>query len=304
MKKLFAILLMLLLSVTCLASCGELRYNEAYELIEKGDYKAAYEIFSDLGDYKDAKREASRFHYITTKVVITEEMSGEADLLMSVDLSLNGDNLASGYVITYGNGQTAFSDFTYDEQGNLIKTTSREVDGRESTVARAFDEWGRLVKEIITTSDGLKQINEYTYDEDGKLIKRVYTAPSGFNTFFSYSYDEHGNRIKEEENAPNGDAVTRYEYDADGRLIRDIRTSKYGNTANEYTYSRRGNLIKKKIITSGSESVYDYVYGENDTVTKLVITNPDGSRLNLEYSYTFVYIPFDSSDVTANSFLF
>ena len=52
--------LMLSLSSCFVNAAKEVKYLEAIELIESGDYKAAYEIFLFLGDYKDCEAYASR----------------------------------------------------------------------------------------------------------------------------------------------------------------------------------------------------------------------------------------------------
>ena len=68
MKKIVALILLTCMILT-LAACAdadqrETMYAEAYTLLEKRDYEAAYALFAQLGDYKEAAKEASYFRYI------------------------------------------------------------------------------------------------------------------------------------------------------------------------------------------------------------------------------------------------
>ena len=89
MKKKFAVILSVLLVFVCLLnSCqpsdsldeaaSEEKYQEARELLANGDLAKAYKLFTELGDYKDAKKEAARFHFVPTKTVFksTKKYSG------------------------------------------------------------------------------------------------------------------------------------------------------------------------------------------------------------------------------------
>ncbi|MDI9468800.1 MAG: hypothetical protein QM296_01185 [Bacillota bacterium] len=53
MYRLTAVVLLLLAAV-CLSGCKDKKYEQAVSLYESGDYEAAYDIFSKIGDHKDA----------------------------------------------------------------------------------------------------------------------------------------------------------------------------------------------------------------------------------------------------------
>ena len=42
------------------------KYQEAYALLEKRDYEAAYALFAELGNYKDEAKEAAYFRCMPT----------------------------------------------------------------------------------------------------------------------------------------------------------------------------------------------------------------------------------------------
>ena len=56
---------------TTQADPREEKYTKAYELLESGDYEAAYALFVELGDYKDATKEVAFFRYMPVSHSIT-----------------------------------------------------------------------------------------------------------------------------------------------------------------------------------------------------------------------------------------
>lgn len=54
----------LLLIVLLLTGCSSSKYQDAVTQMEEGNYQAALEIFSELGDHKDAKNQAAKCSFI------------------------------------------------------------------------------------------------------------------------------------------------------------------------------------------------------------------------------------------------
>ena len=67
MKRVVCILIFVCLLLPCLTSCNMASYIEAKRLIKKQDYHAAYKIFEQLGEYKDAEKYSARFQYVPIK---------------------------------------------------------------------------------------------------------------------------------------------------------------------------------------------------------------------------------------------
>ena len=70
--KLLAFFLAVIMCALSLAACSkpppandpdvdkrQTKYLEAYDKLEQGEYVSAYELFVELGDYKDAAKEAA-----------------------------------------------------------------------------------------------------------------------------------------------------------------------------------------------------------------------------------------------------
>ena len=149
MKKIIILFILIFLASFCFVSCNSTKYNEALELIENGEYVAAYEILDELGDYKDAQQKIENFHYVPVRATYSEE-----DEIAYVEFFYNKDNLPIQVVHTDSDGDKSTSDYTYDANGNVIK-------------------------EVYTYSTGYKSTYDYTYDANGNVIKKVYTDYDG-----------------------------------------------------------------------------------------------------------------------------
>ena len=291
MKKLFSILLLVSRLIVCLSSCDLLnningitssnnetskenaqKYEHAFELIEGGDYAAAYEIFCELGDYKDSQDQVKKFHYMPTKLVFEKIYTRKGVRKYEINFSLNDKNLPSQGIVS-DDKETVIWDCTYDENGNLIKEVHTYSDGDKYIRDYTYDEKGNLIKKVYTYSYGDKSIDDYTYDEKGNLIKEVHTDYIGDKSIDDYTYDENGNLIKEVHTYSDGD---KYIYD--------------------YTYDENGNLIKEVHTYSDSDKeIYDYTYDEKGNLIKKVYTDSDGDKEIAGITYKFVYIPFEFS---------
>ena len=174
MKKIIILFISIFLVSFCFVSCNSTKYNEALELIENGEYVAAYEILDELGDYKDAQQKIENFHYVPVRVTCSEE-----DEITYFEFFYNKDNLPSQVVYTYSYGDKFIEDYTYDANGNVIKEVYTDSDGDKSIYDYTYDANGNVIKEVYTYSDGDKSIYDYTYDANGNVIKEVHTDSDG-----------------------------------------------------------------------------------------------------------------------------
>ena len=250
MKKIISVLLVLAMLAVCFASCGtpddeeitteqtteeattketednedeeettealvdverEGKYNRAFELIAAKDYSEAYELFRELGDYKDSATQLGFFRYMPKKATISE--NGENFI---VGVSYNDKDLPSELVcIDAESGAKNSFAYSYDENGKLVEKVSTYEDGSKAFFDYTYDENGNLSKEVEEHSNGEKYIYEYTYDANGNLIKDVMTFPSGDQYVSERTVDESGKVIKQIDIMPDGEeSVTDFTYDA------------------------------------------------------------------------------------------
>ena len=253
---------------------SEYKYTMAFELVESGDYREAYALFLELGDYKDSKKEAAKFHYVPTKIVFKETVGDGLEEYQTVTISYNDQNLPIKRVVSYRGIEEYIDEYTYDENLNIIKEVYTTSYGDGNVYDYTYDENENLIKEIFTDLNGKKNVSEYFYNEDSKLAKAVYTNPDGQRSSFIYTYDENGNLIKED------------------------REDSYGTrTSNEYFYDENGNLLEE--VCKDAEGViwkYEYTYDEAGNLIKYLTVYSDGEKEMHETEYDFIYIQYEFTD--------
>ncbi len=316
MKKIITALVLVCLLVGCFASCNRWDYDKALEFIENGEYKAAYEIFESLRDYKDSKELLSRFHYVRVSRTCIQ---GDVP---SMEYQYNSSNLPSQYIFSYSDGDGYTDSYEYDSNGNLIK----HIDGNFNN-EYIYDANGNLIKSVDIYNNDIQKITEYIYDENDILIKRIVTqtGDSCSHTYdykysydangnliqmsyacieefyvdmsfvYDYTYDANGNKIKEVWSSYGRQHFFDYEYNAYGGLIREVETLPDGTQyIDDYTYDSNGNLIKK-VDTSYNKDDYahtnaiieitDYTYDANGNLIEEIYTSPSGEQYTHEYIY-------------------
>ena len=301
MKRFITILLLVVMTALCLSACNSRKYDDAFELINNGDYDAAFEIFSELGDYKNAREELENFYYVPTKIVVIAENS-EKDEIGDMTVSYNENNLPSRVIVS-NNTQNAIIYYSCDEKGNIVKIVQTSPAGDKSTYEYIYDSNNNCIKTVFTDSEGNKSITDSIFDENGRVVRRASTHPNtGDDTIYynDYIYDEIGNLIKQVSSNSKGnsnDSYTDYTYDAKGNLIKKVwNVTDDVKEIEEYTYDENGNLLKQeKTYISGSKSVYEYKYDEKGNLIEKNVTDSNGEKQILELTYKLVYTKIDFS---------
>ncbi len=262
----------------------EKRYNEAFELIDKGDYNAAYKIFNTLGNYKDSEEQSTRFQYIPVKRLIScdnVEIVGE--------ITLNENNLPIQIANRYETNKRIF-DFAYDERGNLIqKAVSTEYE--KTVYDYTYDEQNRLTKEICTFSNGHVNIFYYAYDTNGQLINETCEFYDGSVKITDYQYDSFGKltqeRVKYSSDTYTNETRYDYIYDASGNLIKQVQTTQDGAQITfDFVYDTNGNLLRRvHNLYNGAQAIYECAYDANGNLIQEVYIETNGEK----YVYDAVY---------------
>ena len=295
MKKIISVFVLVCMLCLCFASCDigkKARYNEAIGHLEKRDYLAAYEIFCELGDYKDSQDILARFEYIPVR----RQMS-YGDIETITNITLDENNLPVRFWCS-ANCDTedlrcVANGLTYDERGNLKQKTYVYNDGSIRVYDYTYDEENRLIKETLTFSSGAVHMTDYTYDEQGRLIKEVVSYDSGSGRIYEYSYDISGRLLQKSESSAHSDGFTyktkyHYSYDADGNLVKELQTFENDEktTGFDYVYDVSGNLLKRvHTLYSGVKDVYECTYDEKSNLIKEVYTDSDGETEIYDYVY-------------------
>ena len=124
----------------------------------------------------------SRFHFVYDKGEIT--IDGVVD--QSSTIVHNEENLPVQQITEKNNGTTVV-DYSYDNNGNIIKEIETLPNGTKTVWDKSYDDNGNMIKEVKTNPNGTKEITECTYDEKDNLIKKILISADGTVTSYDYT---------------------------------------------------------------------------------------------------------------------
>lgn len=141
---------------------------------------------------------------------------------------------------------------TYDAYGNIIRTRDTYADGTDNINEKTLtlDDQHRVIRSESTSADGRQTLSEYSYNKDGQLTKHYiyrYEIMEGvdINSFTDRTYDRKGNLVREDvrwEPNDHNDGYTLYTYKND-RLVRDeTYLGEELDSYTEYTYDETGQI--------------------------------------------------------------
>jgi hypothetical protein len=316
--------------VLTFSACGktdprEAQYAEAYTLLENRDYEAAYALFTQLGDYKNAAKEASYFRYMPTSHRI-ECSSAEGDKIINYTVTFNDKNLPATVVEEYSSGWKHTCTITYNDFGYIERQECSNTDGEKTLYEATFDANGNFINETITDKDGNISKFDYTYNEKGQQVKVVTTNAPDYYLSYTITYDSEGRDVKvvyvyEDENiveeityneegkiskmtwaVEGGEvySIYNYNYDENGRLVEIVFTEEGEDIGfRKVTFNDKDQMIEEHVsYTDGYEYTNSYEYDEHGNVIKTTYINPDIEICDdiTESTYKLVYIPFEYTD--------
>ena len=335
--KLLAFFLAAIMCALSLAACSkrtpaddsvvdeqETKYLEAYDKLERGEYTSAYELFVELGDYKDAAEEAARFRYVPVSCI--GKYSGEGAMPNeTTTVTLNENNLPAKCLISYDNGTQHTCTYFYNENGKLTSIFCTDPEGELEMFEAVYRADGKLEKEIYRYFSGYCYTHEYTYDDQGLEIKSTASDTDGWRTVSAYSYDDNGNMIKTEVESNDNVFSREYVYDSNNLITKVIERDADGNISctDDYLYNEQGKLLKITCTENGevtdiTEYTYDekgrllsdiyrdttdgyvhsneYTYTADGRTEKLLVKMPGVFEDTQDLSHKLVYVPFEYTD--------
>lgn len=320
----FSVILIAIMCLSFFTACNESetekKYKQAFDLIETGDYVSAYNIFVELGDYKNSENEILKFHYGIETKSIKNIFNGEEDIV-TYKTTYNSDNLPLKTEEISQNEVFHTCNYTYNENHKPIKVHCVLSDGSEEIHQYTYDNKNNMTKWTITTQYGT-DVFDYEYYEDGKMKNINFLYADGTQEYSVYTYDDKGNNIRtnildsagehiyEFTHDGNNNVIkevyklgielistTDYIYDENNNVIKETETGKSNTTVTNYIYDESNNLIKEEITnTSGLYYEHTYQYNELGQNIKEVQTFSQGFVTEIERNYKFVYVPYEISE--------
>ena len=148
------------------------------------------------------------------------------------------------HVKTLYDGEVVSEDTNeYDENGNLIKTSNlraEDTNPRITIYEYTYDYEGNILKSIKKDEQGSKTIAEYTYDTNGNILTYVKGgAVLLTDAHYEYEYDANNNLIKEVKYFGESNDLwhtIEYTYDENNNLIKKVYSTDDTVIETTYTY--------------------------------------------------------------------
>ena len=128
------------------------KYAAALNLIKEGKYAEAQKALSELGDYKDAKKLLTQFYYVPSAATFETE-----DEVLTAEFFYDADNLPTRIVIIGKDGGTHTVDYTYDETRTLSRNFSLTMNSAKlhtptpTTKAETLSRWFTISRRLMCT---------------------------------------------------------------------------------------------------------------------------------------------------------
>ena len=156
------------------------------------------------------------------------------------------------------------SDYTYDEEGQLLKKVFERADGLHTETSYVFDEVGNLVSSHRVYHDGRTADFSYSYDDALRLTGKTFKQSDGEQGFEKYKYDRLGRlAVATYQNMDfwlNGELS--FNYDSWGHLASGQFTGLHGYDAElEFKTDEHGNVLRMHWnFSNGMTQTYSFEY--------------------------------------------
>ena len=255
----------------------EKQYNIALAKLEtsifngqSAAFKEAYEILSQLGDYRDAQAYLARFT-ILPNMRLMETYSktnvfGEEEYSYSMDYGYNADGKiaydAKGCSTSFDPYATR-TIYTYNEDGIVVEETRVVGSMTDQKTTIIYNADGTVAQKDYLSADGTVSTQTFAYDDAGKLTTMVWVESEAT---YEYTYNDNGVLISVVGKGKGYTETTEYSYDTDGNLVNESITLKVPGaklfSSKSYFYEN-GNLVR---VEENSEQnglvVITYTYGD------------------------------------------
>lgn len=278
-------------------------YTQASELLEKGDLQQAYDLFVQLGDYKDSAQHAEKFVYLPKEILAEDDGFGEAIALFRTTFEYNENGQLLKEYGTYTNNEgPGYSEVNeYDKEGKVILTKT-ESEAGFSTITYEYNGDGQLIKRVgCTDGANVGGISVYEYDADGNCIRvsnksylgidtETYESKEPYSTdTVEYTYNEQGLCTGSVNYYGDNSSVCTVEY-TDSGLPTSIKIIYEDNSIGDaatFTYDEKGRCIK---VETSYNSTTEFTYDNGDLPVSAITTRDGGKPCNVSYTYELYYV--------------
>lgn len=265
------------------------KYNNAMDMLEKGEYAKAYKVLKEIRGYSDTEEILKRFgvRYLTQYRFSNYDGYREKTTFVYDEF---GNCTEEFWISDIVNMKKTM--YSYDENKKLLETKEQffnEESGHIRTRTYIYDENRNLIKEKIPFED--REI-DYMYDDNGNCIqKKERNVESGEDRdFFRYEYDNN-NCIREifskDYNGWKVEGIKEYFYNHKGNCIQELsRDSEDEVTEINYIYNSMNKLESKhKIIESYAYGNFGDMIKKEEIYDTVYTYDIEGNLINEKYQY-------------------
>jgi len=234
------------------------------EALKKGDDETAYELFQQLGDYKDAA--SYDWQYLCSSAVY-EYPEYKIWQKTAYEYDAEGRRSRYAFYATKVSAASEVTEYFYDAAGKMsslsedywmYNSNGKALIEYPSTTTAEYNEHGDVLTKHILYEQELKDgtratqriydyVYTYEYNDDGTMAKMQYVLTTeqlqsdGTYTLTTNEYER----------------TYEYEYDAEGKVISSVEHNGDVDTVAEYTYDAFGNKATKTV--GESTTTYEYI---------------------------------------------
>lgn len=253
-------------------------------------WKFLYDVFTNLGSYKDSADIVGRFTilkdmYTGAKIDRVDHMgnksNGEYEIMKYNKLGQLIRGMSKELVRMYGMYESSNTYLYYDDAGRVSSVEMGSGNNVSIVITPSYDAQGRMVSATYKSNSQNHEYS-YKYDDQGRLVENtVWNSNDRYQ--YTYTYDANGRLTKqvclygwnESNNYKNYRYTTDFTYDAQGNLIQsvEVRESYSSNwdeyhfqqkTAITYTNDAQGRPVSASIKVENANNNYSYA---SETVT-------------------------------------
>ncbi len=263
------------------------KYNKAIDCLKQAKHQEAYDLFKELGDFKDSETYFKKFEWVAAKKNFDSDRFTE--------YQYNKDGLI-GKVITTFSGNKESYEYKYNKEGQIIKQIYTQINGEQVVTEYLYNKEGKIIKQTLTSHSGSQRVTEYQYNKEGQVSKNIHTYNDGNQYVIEYQYNKDG-------------LVTldgygfEYKYNEDGLVTEKHYNSVMGGEprCTKYQYNKDGLVIKATTINRSNDktvSVIEYQYNDAGLLIKQTENSAGGYQRVTEYQHKPVYKKFGKAPKT------
>ena len=274
------------------------KYSRAMSLSEQGDYKGAIEIFEELGDYKDSKREIENINNYQQALDSLNKKDYDSAIKY---FTILGDYKDSNQQLqesidaknenTYLQAIELIYDKQYSKSRELFQRLGHYKDSKE--YLSHFYSAPTFIDQSSDYSSGGKRY-EIEYDEYGNISFVAYSINhKDYDEYRNIKYDNKGRILEYSSNKPLK-SVYKIKYNSDGSAVKTTKNKTYTKNV---SYDKYGNPEKFEGIYHDSKTtethkntldkygnIIEYSCKSDTTTKKAKVTSNWNAKITNNYS--------------------